>query len=268
MRMAKAFWAAMLGLLSVDALAADAGHSREGIYRSLLSFIAPEASADPSSPIQGNVGAYGGSIAGIWEGLSAGLVREAGLDPAVFGESTHLEMMSCILVAVPPEELRQILDRASKKLFGKPLSRGPLAPGGLHAYDSAGLRAAFDALYPAPHERLGGVRAQAVYDAVFKAFMKRQAEEMAALLDRPEILDAKAREYAERASGPDFDGAQYQGALVSELKMPDVSDGRLLGMMLRRRLDGTLSVVVTLLRTVIKDYDPELFQRLDSRLRA
>jgi hypothetical protein len=127
-------------------------------------------------------------------------------------------------------------------------------------YDAAGLAEAFRRVYVRPEARIGPVAARDLYPPL-RGFVAGAAHATASLLDDPARLAATTRAY-DAAGGFDYERVErdYPGV--------DVFDVITVGVVWRRRLDGTLPVLVGALRTVLQDYDPQTFAELDRRLRV
>ena len=119
-----------------------------------------------------------------------------------------------------------------------------------------------------------GLPAQAYYDAMFKPFVSRFASEAALVLAKlPKAkLAAAARDYQDAAKkggksfyGPDYLQSNFKKILGDDAPA-DLGNGRTLGIVLRRQLDGTWPTVTKLLKRVLQDYDPALYKDLGSKL--
>ena len=98
------------------------------------------------------------------------------------------------------------------------------------------------------------------------------ADAMALILKDKEKFEKIAKEYLEKAQkDKDFNGItatneyreNYFPDLEFKCKNYNATNAvnRLLGIMLRRQADGTLPIILNMLKTVLKDYDKETFEK-------
>lgn len=156
------------------------------------------------------------------------------------------------------------LDEAALAIGGKRLlvSTTPtaVAQEPLHAYDPLALRALFDALYVKPTEkRLGGATMRALYDATVRDVVVLLAKDIALVSANQKVLAAESKRVMDAAkSGKGAQGKDSWRMSLNKLVKSDDDaariDPRLVGFVLRRHADGTLPVVVDILRTVTTDY--------------
>src|SRR5581483_627699 len=212
---------------------------------------------------------YQGSVTMLRGGLSYGLIRGAGLDvvPPQKPESAY-RVANLFAMSDPPNVAR--VDEAFKVLTGSPLIKKRVTKNDrvLVSYDAAGLQSAFDKLYVQPSGNIGGVRASVVYETLFKAFVRREAEATCALLGKKGFLAQESKKFVARSLDGKDEITTYQYELASKLGGPLAEEPRLIGTLLRRQADGTLPVIIKMMRTVLRDYDPETFKRLDAQLKA
>src|SRR5581483_12328688 len=103
---------------------------------------------------------------------------------------------------------------------------------------------------------------------LFKAFVRREAEATCALLGKEGFLAQESKKFVARSLDGKDEITTYQYELASKLGGPLAEEPRLIGTLLRRQADGTLPVIIKMMRTVLRDYDPETFKRLDAQLKA
>lgn len=141
------------------------------------------------------------------------------------------------------------------------------------------LQGLYDKLYRKPGAKLGELSAQAVYNVVLAGTVTRFAREVAfihARLSKPQLAKL-AKDYAAAAQakekeggvafyGPSWLQQQARALLAPDSVLTGVHSGRTLGTMLRRMDDGTWPTVLTLLKKVLKDYDPALLKELGAML--
>ena len=129
----------------------------------------------------------------------------------------------------------------------------------LVAYNPAALSAAFRRLYVKPTDSLCDEQAQAVYDRVFRGWIRSSARILQQLTDKENgrWLPRVAAAYEQAAlTNPAFDGTQTTGKLANEAGIDSYQDERLVGLIVRRQIDGTLPTIREILAAVLKDYDP------------
>ena len=144
-------------------------------------------------------------------------------------------------------------------------------------YDGKVLAAVADKLYLKPTDKLGASTAQAVYDAMFKQTVADFVHNIVRIESKlPKAKLAKlANDYKTAAAakpskpeatfyGPDFLGEMTRKQLTDS-KNPR-GDALVLGVLLRRQLDGTWPVVTQLLKRVMADYDPALSKEVGNKL--
>jgi hypothetical protein len=158
-------------------------------------------------------------------------------------------------------------------------------PGQLIRYDAKALDSLFKRLYVRPDATVAGLSARRIYDGVFAAWIRSVVKDLVAVLETlaADQLDALARRY-ERAAGEEgFHGPAWladqaervglappQAAPEDEAFSTDPATRRttVMGVVLRRRIDGTLPVLLEGLKTVLRDYDPDTFASSGTRLKA
>lgn len=147
-----------------------------------------------------------------------------------------------------------------------------------------GVQKLFDALYISPNNPFAGHRAQQVYNASFKAYVRAIVEMTAAALASPDFKTI-AQQYAQ-AAYTNADSA-FDGVAFLQTQMPQLSVNfagrallpnaraeantymyfdRVLGILIRRHLDGSLNTLLGCLNRVIRDYDLETFAQYGDKL--
>jgi hypothetical protein len=258
--------------------------SRDAVLGGLLYLAGTAADADDKSPVkaettvwQGSgeknatVGLkdYQGSVTLLRGALSYGLLRGAGLDVVPLQKPESAFRVANLFAMGDAPNLAR-LEEAFKDFTGMPLVKKRTTKGDRVAlqYNAAGLEAAFEKLYIKPSALIGTMRAGVVYDTLFKTFVRREAEATAALLGHKGFLAAESKRFVARSLDGKDEITTYQYELASKLGGPLTDEPRLIGTLLRRHADGTLPTVIKILRTVLRDYDPDELRRLDSQLKA
>lgn len=129
----------------------------------------------------------------------------------------------------------------------------------LHAYDHVAVRALFDALYVKPNDKRMGTTMRALYDATVRDVVTLLAKDVGLLTAQPRVLAAESKRVMDAArSGKGAQGKDSWRMSLNKLVKSDDDaariDPRLVGFVLRRQADGTLPIVVDILRTVTTDY--------------
>lgn len=163
-------------------------------------------------------------------------------------------------------------------------------------YSPQALQQLFDRLYLPPTASVAGVPARRVYDAVFRDYARGVAQVWAAALANGPALKALAQRYEAEAFAADtvlFDGFNFardhapsllgpqlasdiekhrqllnQPATTTQASVPLLLADRLVGILLRRQMDGSLPTVLACFKRVLKDYDPEAYAQYGPRLLA
>jgi hypothetical protein len=210
---------------------------------------------------------FQGSITVVRSAVGYGVLRAAGQDVSPPQKPESAWRVANLLAF--DKTNREKMEQAFKDLTGVPIIKKKIVKDDrvLNQYSAAGLKAAFEKLYVPPSTELGGVRAQTIYDTLFKTFVRKEANAMALLLERRDFIARKSKTFVAHSLESDV-ATEEQYKLAQELGGPLGEEPRLIGMVLRRHADGTLPQVITMLRTILKDFDRETFNKLDARLKA
>jgi|GEM_PF-2484872 len=125
-------------------------------------------------------------------------------------------------------------------------------------YNGKALKKAFLQLYRRPHETLMGIRAQKAYDVLLKRYFQRLMKNLAHILRQKAKLKKAVKLYAKNFGTKDFSGSDFQNDQADKFK---TTSYRLLGMVMRRTIDGTLPVLLELLGMLLRDYDLGLYRK-------
>ncbi len=135
-------------------------------------------------------------------------------------------------------------------------------------FNGKAFSAAFKILYKKPDNKFEGMVLQKIYNATLKDYDRDAGNAISHILSNKKLFKQIADEYLAKAkSDTSFNGVSYINkaadtligkTLYKQLTCMDASN-RLLGIMLRRQIDGTLPVLLTNFKTVLKDYDPEFY---------
>jgi hypothetical protein len=131
-------------------------------------------------------------------------------------------------------------------------------------YDFIALEKVFDYLYGPPNERILGIRLQKYYDTLFKKTAREFGNNLAMIKSRQEVFNKLAIQYREEFLTRDgFDGYDFtETAMVTLFKNERGIDASTVGMLLRRQIDGSLPSLKNCYIRMIKDYDPDFYNRM------
>lgn len=145
---------------------------------------------------------------------------------------------------------------------------------GLRFFDNKALETIFNKLYAKPTTKIKGteVTYQKIYDISLKEYVADMANTMALILKDKKQFEKMAKDYLNRLQKEkDFNGItvtnEYRETYFPEMefKCKNYSAtnavNRLLGIMLRRQIDGTLPIVLNTIKTALKDYDKATFEK-------
>ena len=172
-----------------------------------------------------------------------------------------------------------------KQAFGKDL----LAPGlkipgkddngkpkTMNQFKADALKTAFDKLYKKPGDDFDGFAMQKIYDIAAKTYFRSCAYVIAKVMDKKAQFVKFAQEYKTAATtNKNFYGPKASSDIADKLLGKDYSPDkdcmeygadRIVGMMLRRQIDGTLPTLISCVKIMLQDYDPDFFDSIKSRL--
>ncbi|HXT99414.1 MAG TPA: hypothetical protein VN903_00390 [Polyangia bacterium] len=167
-------------------------------------------------------------------------------------------------------DINDVDDAATARAFRSWLGRALLLDDG--SPDPRTIEAAFDRVYVRPQQNVApGLTGRVAYDTLFRAWTANYAEKVALVLDHADVVAQKSRELTLHEGSPGFNGVEFQ-AQAARLIFPDGkgAQGKVsaedVGTVIRRTADGSLPVLLKILRKVLADYDPATSARLGARL--
>ncbi len=185
------------------------------------------------------------------------------LEPKLAADKDHSIYLN-IYDVVNGDELTDEYTKAFGGDLIKNRPKGGRTPDWFPHYDGALLAKAFDALYVKPSAERGGFVAQKIYDFLFKEPMRQLAGDLPRILADKKALAELAAAYQAASKAEGFYAPRYLDKPAADLSGPQGGDDEqrpvssvVLGMVLRRHLDGTLPLVVQKIKQVLKDYDKE-----------
>lgn len=140
-------------------------------------------------------------------------------------------------------------------------------------YDSKAILSAFNSVYNKPTEKFNGISLQKIYDVAMKDFMRESAVIVGKVMAKKIEFVKLSNDYLAAAKrDSSFDGVTFSDNATDKLLGKDTKDipciggynGRIVSMMLRRQIDGTLPTVLGCLKTIIKDYDPAYYTKISN----
>ncbi|MES2775921.1 MAG: hypothetical protein V4722_17225 [Bacteroidota bacterium] len=177
------------------------------------------------------------------------------------------------------ESLQNFKQAFGKDLMGVPLKMATKTydkkPILINQFKSDALKAAFDQLYKKPTEDFDGFALQKIYDIAAKDYFRSCATVIADVMKKKPMFIQLAMDYKRQATTvKNFYGPSASGKAEEKLLGKDYTPNadcmkygadRIVGMMMRRHIDGSLPVLLTCVKTVLKDYDPEFYSTIQSR---
>lgn len=171
-----------------------------------------------------------------------------------------------------------------KQAFGKDLlgANVPLAgrnfdkkPKVMKQFKADALKAAFNKLYKKPTEDFDGFAMQRIYDIAAKDYFRNCAQVVADVMKKKALFVKLSLDYKKQATtkkefyGPDASYEAMKKILGEDYNPGQGTDGcmeygadRILGIMMRRQLDGTLPTLLICAKTMLQDYDPEFYNTI------
>jgi|GEM_PF-1875912 TolB-like protein len=139
---------------------------------------------------------------------------------------------------------------------------------GMRRFDKAAVDSLFSRLYIKPYYLiLPGVESQKVYDIVLKKYFR----ELSIIIDR--ILNNVnfnlfCKEYEIKARNTKVTFFSARGYAREKCKYLNISTdySDILGILFRRKMDGTLPTFLKIWRTILKDYDPSIYNKIVNKL--
>jgi hypothetical protein len=137
-------------------------------------------------------------------------------------------------------------------------------------FNGLAIKAAFDKLYQKPSGSYQGIGLQKIYNAAMKDYVRDMTNVIIKVMANKPAFEATAKQYLTKATtDPEFDGLSFGGEatekLIGKFTQPCLEEyygERVVGTMLRRQCDGSLPVLLTCLKTLLKDYDPEFYNKV------
>lgn len=144
-------------------------------------------------------------------------------------------------------------------------------------YSAEGIKAAFNKLYPKPNNTFEKVTYQQLYNLTAKAYTRDLTRFFAYLMGKKTIWlevsnhflnNAKTNKKFSVHEEEEYAFKKLFPTEASRKQFPNLSEelgAYELGTLLRRQCDGTLPVILSCLKTVLKDYDPEALKLVNGK---
>lgn len=175
------------------------------------------------------------------------------------------------VVYITQEDIDKIND-GFKKLFGIDLIKSiVMVDGPVHKpyanfiqYEPVAIETAFKRLYKKPNEKYENITYQKFYDTFFKEWMRKTITQIYNIMSQKVKFYKVVHDYEKMIKTKSFDGHNYFASKVNEFKNStnnDVDD-RILGMLVRRYIDGSIVTIFKILDRVMKDYDRQFYTKV------
>jgi hypothetical protein len=156
--------------------------------------------------------------------------------------------------------------KSKLKLPGKDYEGNPIY---IYQYSGAGIQAVFNKLYQKPTAAFKGIGLQKLYNVSAKQYLRDATDIVIAIMAKKTIWDAEVKRYMQEVTTKeefymgDFAGETY-AKIFGETEMKECAPyvNNMIGSMLRRGGDGSLPTLQVCLKTVLKDYDPEYYNKV------
>jgi hypothetical protein len=156
--------------------------------------------------------------------------------------------------------------KSKLKLPGKDYEGNPIY---IYQYSGVGIQAVFNKLYQKPTATFKGVGLQKLYNVSSKQYMRDATDIVVAIMAKKTIWDAEVKRYMQEVTTKedfymgDF-AAETYSKIFGEAEMKECAPyaNNMIGSMLRRGGDGSMSALIVCLKTVLKDYDPEYYNKV------
>ncbi len=142
----------------------------------------------------------------------------------------------------------------------------------MNMFNTLALKQAFDKMYLKPTENFEGMALQKLYNTSLKDYMHDVCNVVADVMKKKIQFTKLAAAYKVNASTKKyFDGISESYSASEKLlgdneyTCIDNRQSRIVGMLLRRQIDGSLPTVLACLKTIIKDYDPEFYTEISTK---
>jgi hypothetical protein len=139
----------------------------------------------------------------------------------------------------------------------------------IYQYSPLGVQAAFNKLYQKPTSTYKGIGLQKLYNVSAKQYVRDATDMIIAITAKKPIWDAQVKKYVQLAT---TDEEFYMGSFADETYTKIFGEqeakecapyaNKMIGSMLRRSGDGTLPVLLVCLKTMLKDYDLEYYNKV------
>jgi hypothetical protein len=174
-------------------------------------------------------------------------------------------------------------EKSFKAIFKKDIRKKPTVKNGFEnaSFSADAIQTAFNKTYPKPTELVDGFVMQKVYDLSIKQYSRACAYVMADVMKNKTAFMQQVNTYKAKAATSKWDdgigfctiaaeavlGKDYLSKRANETTKKYLGDyyDRLVGMMMRRQIDGTLPVILNCIKTVLKDYDPSFYETMKAK---
>lgn len=152
------------------------------------------------------------------------------------------------------------------KLAGKDYEGNPIQ---IYQYSGVGVQAVFNKLYQKPTAAFKGIGLQKIYNVSAKQYLRDATDIVVGITAKKTLWDAEVKRYLQVATTSDefymddFASETYT-KIFGEKEMKECAPyaNKMIGSMLRRGGDGSLPALIVCLKTVLKDYDLEYYNKV------
>jgi hypothetical protein len=198
------------------------------------------------------------SLCGFDPGFFTGTLNYA-LDTAYFGYDA--QVMARFKTLFGADIIKSKLKLAAKDYEGNPIE--------IYQYNPIGVQAAFNKLYQKPTSSFKSIGLQKLYNVSAKQYVRDAVDIIVAITAKKTIWDAQVKKYVLLATtNEEFYMGEFANEtytkIFGEQEMKDCAPyaNKMIGMMLRRSGDGTMPTMLVCLKTMLKDYDLEYYNKV------
>lgn len=140
------------------------------------------------------------------------------------------------------------------------------------------LQAAFEKLYKKPTDDFDGFAMQRIYNIGARDYFRNCAQVIADVMKRKSMFISLSLDYKKQALtkkdfyGPDAGYSAFEKLLGENYAPRQGLEGcmegtadRVVGILIRRQLDGTLPTLLVCAKTVLQDYDPVFYEKIKNQ---
>jgi hypothetical protein len=142
----------------------------------------------------------------------------------------------------------------------------------MNMFNAIALKQAFDKMYLKPTESVDGFALQKLYDISMKAYLQDCCNVIADVMNKKALFLKLAANYKLNATTKKYFNGVNESFAASDKLLADKEyqcidnrHSRIVGMLLRRQIDGSLPTALNCLKTIVNDYDPSFYSQISSK---